>query len=143
MFSLSISSLQRLAQVHPDLSRVVKRAIALSPFAFGVCQGLRDLDTEKQMVAKGKSLTLHSLHLPQRFAGLDRAVASAVDLDVLDASGHADWAWDRYVALNGVMQHAALLEGVPVEWGGSWRTLKDGDHWQLPRARYPALAAAA
>ena len=26
----------------------------------------------------------------------------------------------------------------PVEWGGDWKTLKDGPHFQLPHGAYPA-----
>ncbi|EHW5162789.1 TPA: M15 family metallopeptidase, partial [Escherichia coli] len=25
-----------------------------------------------------------------------------------------------------------------VEWGGDWKTLKDGPHFQLPHGAYPA-----
>ena len=32
---------------------------------------------------------------------------------------------------------AAEEEGVPIEWGGDWRTFKDGPHFQLPWADYP------
>ncbi|WP_049613866.1 M15 family metallopeptidase, partial [Yersinia pekkanenii] len=28
--------------------------------------------------------------------------------------------------------------GVPIEWGGDWKTLKDGPHFQLPHKEYPA-----
>lgn len=27
---------------------------------------------------------------------------------------------------------------IPVEWGGDWKTLKDGPHFQLPHGAYPA-----
>jgi len=26
---------------------------------------------------------------------------------------------------------------VPIEWGGDWKTFKDGPHFQLPHAKYP------
>jgi peptidoglycan L-alanyl-D-glutamate endopeptidase CwlK len=36
------------------------------------------------------------------------------------------------------MKTAAAAEGVPVEWGGDWRSFFDGPHFQLPWASYPA-----
>jgi len=32
---------------------------------------------------------------------------------------------------------------VPIEWGGDWRSFKDGPHWQLPWAEYPITATGA
>ena len=31
------------------------------------------------------------------------------------------------------MKACAADLGVPLEWGGDWKTLKDGPHFQLPR----------
>ena len=36
-----------------------------------------------------------------------------------------------------VVKQAAAELGIPIEWGGDWRTFKDGPHWQLPWAKYP------
>ena len=30
-----------------------------------------------------------------------------------------------------------VVVGVPIEWGGDWRTFKDGPHFQLPWGKYP------
>ncbi|WYX09280.1 M15 family metallopeptidase [Achromobacter xylosoxidans] len=35
-------------------------------------------------------------------------------------------------------QACAAELGTPVEWGGDWRSLKDGPHFQLPRGRKAA-----
>jgi peptidoglycan L-alanyl-D-glutamate endopeptidase CwlK len=47
------------------------------------------------------------------------------------------WDWPLYAKLNAVMQQAAELSHLELEWGGDWKTFKDGPHWQLPRAVYP------
>jgi peptidoglycan L-alanyl-D-glutamate endopeptidase CwlK len=36
-----------------------------------------------------------------------------------------------------VLEGAAVLEKVPIEWGGDWKSFKDGPHWQLPFRSYP------
>jgi peptidoglycan L-alanyl-D-glutamate endopeptidase CwlK len=35
------------------------------------------------------------------------------------------------------VKRAAQEVGVPVEWGGDWKSFKDGPHWQLPFKEYP------
>lgn len=62
-FRLSSRSLARLDGVHPDLIRVVKRAIQITPVDFGITEGLRTKERQKELVAKGASRTLKSRHL--------------------------------------------------------------------------------
>lgn len=37
-----------------------------------------------------------------------------------------------YHKLADAMKQAAKELNVPIEWGGDWRTFKDGPHFQLP-----------
>lgn len=131
-YVLGPKSLERLQGVHPDLVRVVKHAIAMSPVDFTVLEGLRTLDRQKQLMAQGATKTMNSRHL----------TGHAVDLaPVID--GKVSWDWPLYHKLAPVMKEAARLEGVPLTWGGDWRTFKDGPHWELPWPQYPAARLAA
>ena len=47
LFKLSQRSLDRLDGVHPDLVKVVKKAIEYTDVDFGVIYGVRDLETQK------------------------------------------------------------------------------------------------
>jgi peptidoglycan L-alanyl-D-glutamate endopeptidase CwlK len=125
-FQLSAPSLKRLNGVHPDLVRVVKRAIAITTLDFTVLEGLRTLERQRQLVAQGRSQTLNSRHL----------TGHAVDLAPLE-NGQAVWDWPAYGTLSEIVKQAARDENVPLEWGGDWTTFRDGPHWQLPRATYP------
>lgn len=125
-FTLSQKSLDRLKGVHQDLVKVVKRAIELTPIDFMVTEGLRTLARQKELVAKGASQTMKSRHI----------TGHAIDLAALP-DGKLSWAWKDYETLNKAMQAAAQELGIPIEWGGSWRTLKDGPHFQLPFSKYP------
>ncbi|WP_227513871.1 M15 family metallopeptidase [Tritonibacter mobilis] len=40
--------------------------------------------------------------------------------------------WDQYYPIATAMKTAALQLGIEIEWGGDWRSFKDGPHWQLP-----------
>jgi len=125
-YVLGKRSLQRLEGVHPDLVRVVKRAITLTPVDFTVLEGVRTVARQKQLVAAGASKTMNSRHL----------TGHAVDLGAY-VGGSVRWDWPLYHKIAAAVKEAARLEGVPIEWGGDWRTFKDGPHWQLPWREYP------
>jgi len=119
-------SLARLEGVHPDLVRVVKKAAAMSPLDFTVLEGLRTLDRQKQLSQIGATKTLRSRHL----------TGHAVDLAPM-VGGTVRWDWPLYHRLAKIIKEAAVAENVPIEWGGNWKTFKDGPHWQLPWKTYP------
>jgi len=131
MFSLGPRSKIKLKGVHPDLVKVVERAIKLSETDFTVLEGVRSKERQKVLVEAGASQTMNSRHIP----GAD-GFAKAVDLGAW-VDDEVRWDWPLYHKINAAMQEAAKQLGIPVEWGGNWRTFKDGPHWQLPRKDYP------
>lgn len=129
--TLSQKSLTKLDVAHPDLARVIKRAAALSSIDFTVLEVLRTVARQKELVAKGASKTMKSRHLP----GAD-GKSRAVDIAPLDG-GQVSWAWPVYHKLAPIIKQAAKDEGVAIEWGGDWKSFRDGPHWQLPWKDYP------
>ena len=125
-YALGPRSLERLVGVHPDLVRVVKRAIGESPLDFTVLEGLRTLERQKVLFAKGATRTMNSRHL----------TGHAVDLAPV-INGAVSWDWPLYNKLALTVFEAAKTEGVPITWGGNWTTFKDGPHWELPWEKYP------
>lgn len=126
-FVLGERSLKNLQGVHPDLVKVVKRAIKISPVDFSVIEGVRTKERQSELVKKGASKTMNSRHL----------TGHAVDLVALDNNGQVSWDWTLYHKIASAVKQAAKEEGVPIEWGGDWRSFKDGPHWQLPWQSYP------
>lgn len=127
-FALSARSLQRLEGVHPQLVEIVKRAIQRTAEDFTVVEGLRTPERQRELVATGKSQTVNGLHLRQA-----DGYGYAVDLAPL-VGGAIPWdEWARFKELADVVKACAAELGVPVEWGGDWKTFKDGPHFQLPR----------
>jgi peptidoglycan LD-endopeptidase CwlK len=131
-FVFGARSLSRLANAHPDLVRVFKRAISISEIDFTVLEVLRSLDRQKHLVAQGASTTMKSRHLPHPKDGKSRAV----DVAPL-VNGEVQWAWPLYHKLAKTIKQAAADEKVLIEWGGDWRRFKDGPHWQLPWKTHP------
>ena len=64
MFKFSQKSLNNLQGVKPELVKVVKRALELSPVDFGVREGLRTVEQQRENVRKGVSQTMNSKHRP-------------------------------------------------------------------------------
>jgi len=127
-FVLGQRSLKCLEGVHPDLVKVVKRAIEITKQDFSVIEGLRSVARQRQLVAKGASQTMNSRHI----------TGHAVDI-VPWVNNTVSWDWKFYSEVRSAMMTAAGELGVPIEWGGAWKSLRDGPHWQLPHAQYPAV----
>ena len=125
-FKLSKKSRERLIGVHPDLTRVVERAIELTEVDFTVLEGLRDPARQKKLKDAGASMTLNSRHI----------TGHAVDLGAW-VDNQVDWSWPLYHKIAAAMKEAAKELNVAIVWGGDWRTFKDGPHFELDRRKYP------
>jgi peptidoglycan L-alanyl-D-glutamate endopeptidase CwlK len=128
-------SFRNLTGIHPDLRRVMDRALQEAPFAFVVTEGLRTIERQRELVRVGASNILNSRHL----------TGHAVDLVPyvdIDKDGRVEveemYAWPLYHKLAPAIKAAAATEKVAIVWGGDWRSFKDGPHWELDRRVYPA-----
>ena len=117
-FKLSSRSLGRLDGVDEKLSNVVKKAIGYSTVDFGVIQGLRSVEEQKELVARGLSKTMNSKHLEGR----------AVDL-MGYLNGRAFWEINVYDEIADAMKQAAIEEDVHIRWGAAW-TVSDIRSWE-------------
>jgi len=117
-FKLSQRSLDRLEGVKPELVEVVNRAIEITTVDFGVIEGLRSEERQKELVAKGASKTMKSKHL----------TGDAVDL-MAYLDGRGCWEIPVYEPIADAMKQAAIECGVPIRWGGAWSVsnLEDWD----------------
>lgn len=152
-FKLGTKSLRELKGVHPDLVKVVKRAIELTPQDFSVHDGIRTLEEQKELVSRGVSKTLNSRHIS----------GHAVDL-VPYINGKLRWEWEPIYQIADAVRQAACELEVPIRWGGAWdcnfteeedapedivtdysarrkkagkKAFLDGPHFELPSAQYP------
>lgn len=125
-FKLGKGSLERMAGVHPDLVLLVKKAIQVTSVDFTVTEGLRTMNRQRKLYASGASKTLKSRHL----------TGHAVDLAPYVA-GTVRWDWPLFHPIAKAMKQASKETGIKIEWGGDWKTFKDGPHFQLPWREYP------
>ena len=125
-FVFSKRSLNNLKGVHPDLVRVVRGALELTEVDFVVVEGIRTLEKQRQYVESGASKTMNSRHLTGHAVDLIAWVGMTVNWDLIN-----------YEKIAAAMKEAGRELGIPVEWGGDWKTFKDGPHFQLPWKEYP------
>ena len=155
-FKLGLRSRFALRGVHPDLVRVVERALKLTLLDFSVHEGLRSPQRQAELVATGASRTLASRHL----------TGHAVDIVPL-IGGKKTWDWPAIFRIVPAVAVAAKELGTPVRWGGVWKLTSDldvsdlegemanyiarkkaegkkpfpdGAHFELPRESYPSYS---
>jgi len=120
----------KLDGVHPDLVKVVQRAIELTRVDFGVTCGLRTIEEQKALVASGASQTMSSKHIPQ-----DTGYSHAVDL-VAYVGPRVSWELNLYDDICDAMKQAAEEVGVAIKWGASW---SEGDIREYPSSAEDAM----
>jgi peptidoglycan L-alanyl-D-glutamate endopeptidase CwlK len=106
---------------------------------FVVFEGVRTVERQRSLIAKGFSKLknpFRSRHVPSKDPK-HGMVSHAVDLVPLNASGQPVWDWKLIPPIARAMKAAASSENVTLEWGGDWKTFKDGPHYQLPWKLYP------
>jgi|TARA_B110000211_G_scaffold140230_1_gene160271 peptidoglycan L-alanyl-D-glutamate endopeptidase CwlK len=108
-YKLSSKSRMRLEGVNLDLVDVVEYAIEVTEVDFGVIQGLRTLEEQIALVAKGASKTMKSKHLE----------GNAVDL-MAYINGRGSWELNVYDEIADAMKTAAIKLDVGVRWGAAW-----------------------
>lgn len=132
-YALGTASRRNLEGVHPNLIKVVERAIALSRVDFRVIEGVRTPARQKQLYAQGRTKpgpkvtwTLNSNHFVKSATGFGHAV------DLLPAP--YDWVLedpkntpamdDSFALVAAAMYQAAAELGIRIRWGANW----DGDN---------------
>ena len=118
MYKLSARSLSRLQGVHPDLVKIVKRAIQLTKVDFAVTEGLRTPERQREMYEKGAS---------QIKEGGTHVAGRAVDLAAF-VGDRISWELRLYDDIADAMKTAAIELNVGLRWGAAWN-VPDIRHW--------------
>jgi peptidoglycan LD-endopeptidase CwlK len=108
-FKLSKRSLSNLEGVDSRLVEVVKIAIQVTRVDFGVIEGVRTTERQRELVASGASQTMNSKHIDGR----------AVDL-MAYIGNRASWELSLYDDIADAMKIGAQEVGVALRWGCAW-----------------------
>ena len=109
-FKLSKRSMAKLEGVQPKLVAVVQHAIEITNVDFGVIQGLRTVEEQRELVAKGASQTMKSKHI----------TGEAVDVMAYIGS-RGSWEMTLYDDIADAFKLAAIEEDVQIRWGAAWQ----------------------
>lgn len=122
---LNSKSKDILNKVNADLAAVVKNAQKYMPAGetFQLAPStIRTIEQQRAFVASGASKTMASKHLE----------GNAVDLNLFkDGKYSKDFA--DYGSMADAMKKSAAELGVPMKWGGDWKSFKDGPHFEVPK----------
>ena len=127
-WKLSAKSEERLRGVHPDLIKVCREALKISPIDFGIPQygGLRSEADQVGLFAKGVSKCDGICNLSYHQSGKALDFYAYVD-------GAASWDKLHLALVAASFLQAASKLGIKLEWGGIWKSFKDYPHVQLPK----------
>ncbi|WP_017082234.1 M15 family metallopeptidase, partial [Vibrio splendidus] len=113
-----------------DLKKVVRRALELSPYDFGITEGLRTAKRQYQLYQEGLSQLDGAKRLSRHQSG------HAIDFVAYDENNKVTWDFKYYDAISKAFKQAARELNVAIVWGGDWKSLKDGPHIELSRRVY-------
>lgn len=112
----------RVEGVDPRLVNLLDAVRAETGVDFIITEGMRDKARQQEMVNSGKSQTMNSRHLH----------GNAIDIAIQNPDGSINWDFDAYVPLGEAFKRIATEKGLTdAVWGGDWKTLRDGVHFQL------------
>lgn len=109
-FKFGKSSEEKLSTVKPELADVARKALELSSIDFGITEGKRSEEKQKQLVAEGASKTMKSKHL----------TGDAIDI-VCYTDGKITWDLEHYQTAAYAFALASKELDVDLRWGGSWK----------------------
>ena len=147
-FVFGKKSKAHLANVHPDMAKVMYRVLELSPVDFGITCSERTVEEQVACVVQKKSKTLESKHLPSLVRpGLEKEMCSgAVDIVCYNHLGKIQYegAEHLYHSVAAVVKAVSEELNIPIRWGGDWdrdgdttdQTFNDLPHFELWSGHY-------
>jgi hypothetical protein len=135
MFRFSKDSLNKLDLIHPDLKKVIMRALEISKMDFHVREGMRTLEQQKIYFQRGTSKTMESRHLTGHAVDLNPVIDGHQILDSKIPNVYFDM-------IASAVKTAAEELDVPIIWGGDFPKLYDTKfsdkyHFELDKKAYP------
>lgn len=117
-FKLSKKSKDKLEGVDNDLIKLAEFAISVSTVDFGISEGLRTVERQKELVEQKRSQTMKSLHLEGK----------ALDVFAF-INGEVCWELTVYDEIADAFAMASRAKDIPCMWGAAW-TVPDIGQWE-------------
>ena len=125
-YKFARSSIERLQEVHNNLSAVMYQAKEISDIDFDVSCGYRSIEDQKALYDLGRS----QLDGAKNKSMHNFTPALAVDIYAYNGK-YADYSIDKMEYLASVIKKAAEDLNVKIVWGGDWKEFIDMRHYEL------------
>lgn len=131
-FQFGKRSQDNLKGVNPLLVKVLNRALEISPVDFGVIEGVRTVEKQRENVKKGVSKTMDSRHL----------TGDAVDILPSAIKHGMNWDLKYFMPILKAVKQAGDELGVKLRFGVNWKNdpslpietkFIDAPHVEIPR----------
>lgn len=121
----------KLKDAHPELDRFFREYVLPKYSRAHISWSFRGEEDQEQAYRDGKS-KLHWPHSPH-----NQKPSLAIDLFEIDENGRAKWD-PKFFAM---IAQEAVIHGLPIVWGGSWKSIGDTDHFELTKELEGPIAA--
>ena len=143
-WTLSNSSKAHKESLHPDLQKIIEKALLVSPFDFGISSGYREPKKQFELFKVGREYRGGQWVIVDRskiLTYLDGYVKKSKHNELPSHAfdffiwipDHKELMYDSYYmsALAGVFKEIAKEEKIEITWGGDWKKFRDLPHIQL------------
>lgn len=117
MFSLGSKSQSKFYMVHPKLVKIANYAITITKADFGIFEGLRTVDQERENIKNKVSFLKDPRdckHCPQK-DGFSHAIDAVPVIN-----GVWQWTWPECFEIAEAFRQASIYYDIPIRWGGVW-----------------------
>lgn len=126
-YKFSKRSLDNLKGIHPQLVKLMHKALEDAPIDFVITEGIRTVERQKQLFKEGKSKCDGVVKKSNHQVKAD-GFGYAVDLYPLPIQ-YKDM--KPYKTLSEHIKKVAKKLKINIVYGGDWTTLKDYPHYEL------------
>jgi len=137
MYKFGERSKNNLIGIHPDLVAVMNKAITNSPFDFTIVEGVRTVERQQELYAKGRKTAgaivtnCDGVRAKSSHQVKDDGYGYAVDLYAYYDGSVQTNDVVKLKAIAAHIKHVSKKLGIKIEWGGDWKTIKDYPHFEL------------
>lgn len=136
-FKFSENSEKHFDRVHPDLVKLARRALELSPVDFGISDGIRTPWEQRELLSLRATQTLNSRHVPMDVMAGGNGLGHALDVfPVVNKKTRYDGR--LFDEIKNAWTEAGKELKIKFTWGGNWKDFHDAPHFELDWKEYPA-----
>lgn len=118
---------EKLLQAHTTLAEWFRSCVKPAHQDCHISWSYRDQKSQNEAYAEGKSKLAWPMSAHNKSDDQGNPCSMALDLFQIASNGMAVWGWKYFKQI----ADEAVKNSEPIEWGGSWQSFEDSDHYEL------------